>query len=51
MTRYDARLSAERAFSFAEMCDLAVRAAWQSFGHKKFRFERQAIWLEKTTEI
>jgi len=51
MTRYDARLSAERAFSFAEMRDLAVRAAWQSFGHKKFRFERQAIWLEKATEL
>jgi 2-polyprenyl-3-methyl-5-hydroxy-6-metoxy-1,4-benzoquinol methylase len=46
MTRHDARLSAERAFSFAEMRDLAVRAGWRNFGHKKFRFARQAIWLE-----
>jgi 2-polyprenyl-3-methyl-5-hydroxy-6-metoxy-1,4-benzoquinol methylase len=46
MTRHDARLSAERAFSFAEMRDLAVRAGWRNFGHRKFRFARQAIWLE-----
>jgi len=45
MTRYDARLSAVRAFSFAEMRDLAVRAGWRNFSHKKFRFARQAIWL------
>ena len=46
MTRHDARLSAIRAFSFSEMHDLALRAGWQNFGHKKFRFGRQAIWLE-----
>jgi hypothetical protein len=46
MTRYDARLSAVRAFSFSEMRDLAQRAGWTNFGHKKFRFARQAIWLE-----
>jgi ubiquinone/menaquinone biosynthesis C-methylase UbiE len=46
MTRYDARLSAIRAFSFSEMRDLALRAGWKNFGHKKFRFGRQAIWLE-----
>ena len=46
MTRYDARLSAARAFSFAELDQLARRAGWQNFGHKKFRFARQAIWLE-----
>ena len=50
MTRYDARLSAARAFSFSEMRNLALRAGWRNFGHKRFRFERQAIWLEKTTE-
>jgi SAM-dependent methyltransferase len=50
MTRYDARLSAARAFSFSEMRDLALRADWRNFGHKKFPFERQAIWLEKSTE-
>jgi 2-polyprenyl-3-methyl-5-hydroxy-6-metoxy-1,4-benzoquinol methylase len=46
MTRYDARLSVIRAFSFSEMRDLAMRAGWRNFGHKKFRFGRQAIWLE-----
>ena len=45
MTRYDARLSAARAFSFSEMHTLAVRAGWENCGHKKFRFARQAIWL------
>jgi 2-polyprenyl-3-methyl-5-hydroxy-6-metoxy-1,4-benzoquinol methylase len=47
MTRYDARLSAAGAFSFAELDDFARRAGWQNFGHKKFRFARQAVWLEK----
>jgi len=46
MTRYDARLSARRAFSFFETRDLAVRAGWQDFGHKKFCVGRQAVWLE-----
>jgi 2-polyprenyl-3-methyl-5-hydroxy-6-metoxy-1,4-benzoquinol methylase len=46
MTRYDARLSAARAFSFSEMRNLALRAGWKDFGHKKFRFARQALWLE-----
>src|SRR6266702_6446728 len=47
MTRYDDRLSAARAFSFAEFIDLARRADWKNFGHKRFQFARQAIWLEK----
>ena len=46
MTRHDARLSAVRAFSFSEMRNLALRAGWEHFGHKKFRFARQAMWLE-----
>jgi 2-polyprenyl-3-methyl-5-hydroxy-6-metoxy-1,4-benzoquinol methylase len=46
MTRFDARLSAQRAFSFTEMRELAIRAGWENFEHKKFRFVRQAIWLE-----
>jgi len=46
MTRFDARLSAQRAFSFAEMRELAIQAGWQNFGHKKFRVARQAIWLK-----
>jgi len=46
MTRIDARLSAARAFSFREMHELARRAGWQSFEHRRFRFARQAIWME-----
>jgi 2-polyprenyl-3-methyl-5-hydroxy-6-metoxy-1,4-benzoquinol methylase len=46
MTCFDARLSSQRAFSFSEMRDLAVRAGWENFGHERFRFARQAIWLE-----
>src|SRR5213083_2500760 len=38
MTRYDARLSVARAFSFSEMRNLARKAGWQDFGHKKFPF-------------
>jgi 2-polyprenyl-3-methyl-5-hydroxy-6-metoxy-1,4-benzoquinol methylase len=46
MTRNDARLSAARAFSFQEFRSLAQRACWRKFGHCRFRFGRQAIWLE-----
>jgi len=46
MTRIDARLSAARAFSFREMNELARRAGWQAFQHRRFRFARQAIWME-----
>jgi 2-polyprenyl-3-methyl-5-hydroxy-6-metoxy-1,4-benzoquinol methylase len=47
MTRIDGRLSAARAFSFAEIHDLAKRAGWKNFSHRKFRFARQAIWLDQ----
>ena len=46
MTRFDARLSAERAFSFSELANLARLAGWTNFGHGNFRFARQAIWVE-----
>ena len=46
MTRTDARLSSARAFSFREFRSLAARAGWKNFGHRQFRFARQAIWLE-----
>lgn len=47
MTRNDARLSAARAFSFRELDDLARVAGWTGYGHRRFRFARQAIWLER----
>jgi hypothetical protein len=46
MTRFDARLSAQRAFSFAEMRELAIRAGWKNLSHRRFRFGRQAVWME-----
>jgi 2-polyprenyl-3-methyl-5-hydroxy-6-metoxy-1,4-benzoquinol methylase len=46
MTKTDARLSAARAFSFAEMRELAERAGWKNSGHRRFAVGRQAIWLE-----
>jgi SAM-dependent methyltransferase len=48
MTRIDARLSAERAFSFHEFRTLAERAGWTNFRHARFAFARQAIWLDTT---
>lgn len=47
MTKFDGRLSAERAFSFSEMRELTRRAGWKNFGHSKYPFARQAIWLQK----
>jgi 2-polyprenyl-3-methyl-5-hydroxy-6-metoxy-1,4-benzoquinol methylase len=46
MTRFDARLSAQRAFSFDEMRELTIQAGWENFAHKKFHFGRQSVWLE-----
>ena len=46
MTKYDGRVSAARAFSFDEFATLARRANWTDFHHAKFRFARQAIWIE-----
>lgn len=46
MTQHDARLSMARAFSFFEIDQLARQAGWENFGHRNFRFARQAIWLD-----
>lgn len=46
MTRNDGRASARRAFSFRELKALAKRAGWQNFASARFRFARQAIWME-----
>lgn len=47
MTRNDARVSVARSFSFSELSQLARAAGWKNFGHRRFLFARQAIWLEK----
>ena len=46
MTREDGRASARRAFSFHELCELARQAGWEHFGAARFRFARQAVWIE-----
>jgi SAM-dependent methyltransferase len=46
MTVHDARISAQRAFSFGEMGELANAAGWPAFGHARFLLCRQALWLE-----
>lgn len=47
MTRNDARVSVARAFSYREMSELARAAGWTGFEQRRFRFARQAIWLER----
>jgi hypothetical protein len=51
MTRFDARLSVRRAFSFAEYGALARRAGWEHFGHARFALARQAVWWEAGAEL
>lgn len=46
MTRHDARLSAERAFSFPELRKLATAAGWWGFRHRRAPFFRQALWMD-----
>lgn len=43
MTRHDARLSAERAFSLMEFRQLAKRAGWRNFTQSTHRHFRQAL--------
>ena len=48
MTKYDARVSVRRAFSYEEFATLARRAGWQDFQHRRFAIARQAIWQERS---
>jgi SAM-dependent methyltransferase len=47
MTVHDGDVSARRAFSFDEFRDLAIRAGWVNFGHERYLFCRQAVWLPR----
>jgi len=47
MTCRDGATSARRAFSFREFRLLAKGAGWAQFGHQRFLFCRQALWLQK----
>ncbi len=51
MTQQDARTSAQRAFSFHEFRTLAEDAGWLGFGHARFVFARQALWLDRSVEV
>ena len=46
VTHSDGVTSARRAFSFREFRALAAAAGWQDFGHARFLFCRQALWLD-----
>jgi 2-polyprenyl-3-methyl-5-hydroxy-6-metoxy-1,4-benzoquinol methylase len=46
MTKHDARLSAERAFSFPELHKLAIAAGWWGFRHRRAPFFRQVLWMD-----
>jgi hypothetical protein len=46
MAVHDGRLSIRRAFSWAEMRELAVTAGWEDFGHARCLICRQSLWLE-----
>jgi ubiquinone/menaquinone biosynthesis C-methylase UbiE len=43
MTRFDARLSIRRAFSFKELGQVAISAGWEKIEHRRFPVCRQAI--------
>jgi SAM-dependent methyltransferase len=45
LARHDGRLSARRAFTWVEMHRLAAEAGWEDFGHARFLFCHQAVWL------
>ncbi len=46
MTKYDARVSVRRAFSYPELGALTRQAGWQDFRHARFAIARQATWWE-----
>ena len=47
MTKHDARVSVRRAFSYAELGELARSAGWTDFRHARFALARQAVWIDK----
>jgi 2-polyprenyl-3-methyl-5-hydroxy-6-metoxy-1,4-benzoquinol methylase len=51
MTRADARVSAQRAFSRRELLGMASAAGWDSFKYGRFLYARQAVWMEREEEF
>ena len=50
MTRYDARISVRRAFSYGGLAALARQAGWEDFKQARFPVARQAVWIELPAE-
>jgi len=48
MTVHDGDASARRAFSYREFRLLAKGAGWTNFGHERFAFCRQALWMSNS---
>ena len=46
----ETRLSIRRSFSFGELDELAQRAGWRIYGHRRFLPASQAIWMCKREE-
>jgi 2-polyprenyl-3-methyl-5-hydroxy-6-metoxy-1,4-benzoquinol methylase len=46
MTRHDALLSARRAFSKGELCELCREAGWHRFQHRRLPWFRQVVWCD-----
>lgn len=45
--RKDARLAVKRSFSFSELDEVAQRAGWQNYEHRRFLPAAQALWMCK----
>ena len=50
MTKYDARVSVQRAFTFEELAALAQSAGWNRFEHRRFAVARQAVWIDRAND-
>jgi hypothetical protein len=50
MTKFDARLSVRRSFSYEELGKLARTAGWENFQQAHFPIARQAIWIDATAQ-
>ncbi len=51
MTRADARVSGQRAFSRGELLGMASAAGWKDFTHGRFLYARQAVWMDREEEF
>lgn len=50
MMKHDSRLSLRRAFTGAELRELARRAGWEHFSYRSYFPVRQAVWVQDLPE-